>query len=56
MIHEDLLKAAKEAIENVFSDTSVDLEDTLNDMKELREAIDNNIVLLKEDIEYQKLG
>jgi len=50
-MHEQLLEAAKKAIGDLFSDGKVPLETTLQDMKELRDLIDENIEMLESDLE-----
>lgn len=40
MTHDELVKAAKKAINRVFSDTSVSREETINSLKDLSEEID----------------
>lgn len=41
---------AKRAIEKVFSDTSVSIDETLGLLTDLRDEIDDKITTLKEDI------
>ncbi len=50
-MHEQLLEAAKRAIEDLFSDGKVSIETTLQDMKELRDLIDENLDMLESDLE-----
>lgn len=51
MSHADLKKAALDAIENLFGDTSVSKTRTLKDMTEIRETVCNNIDLIVADLE-----
>jgi len=41
---------AKRAIEKVFNDTSVSIDETLSLLTDMRDEIDDKITVLKEDI------
>jgi hypothetical protein len=45
--HDKLVKQAYKAIDNLFSDTSVDIEETREDLQDLRADIDIKIESLK---------
>jgi hypothetical protein len=47
-------EAARKAIDNLFGDTSVDKQVTLDDLDELQSDIDNKIDCLKEDIKKEQ--
>ncbi len=43
------IKKAEEAIKEVFADTSVEAQTTYDRLKALKEVIDDQMVMLKED-------
>lgn len=47
MNHIELVESAKEAIDKVYSDTSVDKETTIDSLKELQDAIDEKLDVLE---------
>ena len=49
MTHKDLVQLAKDAINNVFSDTSVSRSQTRESLEELRDDIEINLQVLEED-------
>jgi hypothetical protein len=49
-MHDDLFEEARFAIEELFSDTSVDIHRTLDDMRALKEDIEMKIEALEADI------
>ena len=54
--HDRLLKAAKEAIDRLFSDTSVSQETTMEDLRELRDDLDIRIEGLISDMSVDNDG
>lgn len=48
--HEKKVKAAENAIDSVFSDTSVGQEKTYEDLLDLKEVIDLKLVCLRSDL------
>ena len=50
MIHSELVRQAKIAIDKVFDDTSVDLETALASLEELQEQVEMNIQAVQDDI------
>jgi hypothetical protein len=51
---DELVDAAKEAIDEVFGDTSVSKETTMERMKDLRSHIDDSMTSLREDIKREE--
>ena len=49
-LHLQLVQAAEEAIENLFSDTRVSQEETLNDLHDLRSQIEIKMQCIARDI------
>lgn len=45
------IKSAKSAIDDIFSDTSVNAEETLDALKELRDEIEMKIEVIEADLE-----
>lgn len=52
MTHDQLIQKAKEAIEVLFSDTSVGLETTKDDLEALVEDIEMRIEAIRCDMEF----
>lgn len=50
-MHDDLVNAAKRAIERLFSDTSVDKEETRRSLEDLQGYIDILVESLESDME-----
>ena len=50
-----LLSQAKEAIAEIFSDTSVTPEQTLERLTDLREEVEIRIATIEEDLEREKI-
>ena len=51
MTHEELVQAAKDAINAVFSDTTVPQSTTMESLEELEAEIEVSIQALREDME-----
>jgi hypothetical protein len=48
--HAKLLKAARDAVDTLYSDTSVEKETTMESMEEVREHVQEAISTLREEI------
>lgn len=53
--HQDLVDAAEKAIDELFSDQSVSLDRTMDDLRDLRSEIDIKIGALNEDLKRSGL-
>jgi len=47
-------EAVRDALDTLFSDTSVTKQVTLDDLNELQSYLDNNIEALETDIKYEQ--
>lgn len=56
MSHEDFYNAALEAIDEVFSDTSVSQGETLESLRDLRSEIDAKMNAIRADIQRAEKG